>query len=209
MKPFYKMTDLELREWSNEFAVALQTYGGLFAIPPALAQKFSDDTTDFGGHVDSVADMRRLLDAELALRDSSRETLLRDAGTLAARIKASPAATPSLIKTMGLIPDEKPRRTVPLFAPTNPQVSTKTNGTTIVKWSSGNNAPRCTYIVEARRPTESEWRMVALTNRLKIDLTDTVVGETTYYRVVAQRGDRRSEPSDIVVAYGDSDSLAA
>jgi hypothetical protein len=209
MKPFYKMTDLELREWSNEFAVALQTYGGLFALPPTLVQKFADDTTDFGGHVDSVADMRRLLEAELALRDSSRETLLRDAGTLAARIKASPAATPSLITTMGLNPDQKPRRNVPLFAPANPQVSTKTNGTTTLRWSAGRNAPRCSYIVEARRPSESAWRMVAWGSRLRAELTDTVVGETMYYRVVAARDDRRSEPSDIVVAYGDTDSLAA
>ena len=74
------------------------------------------------------------------------------------------------------------------------------SGSSLVDWT-GPTGGGLLYLVYSRKDTETEWTLVGVVTRTEFLHVGAGVGVKRHYRVVSQRGDRTSEPSNIATAY--------
>lgn len=133
------------------------------------------------------------------------KTEMRDAAlsTIAAYLNviySSPAVDDTSITALGLAPRSTSRTPITPQQPLGLIAVPSPTGQCELSWSRNGNPYSVQFVVETRVEA-GDWTVAGITSKAKVNLTGFVPGETTYFRVYAQKNDENSVPSNIAVIY--------
>lgn len=131
-----------------------------------------------------------------ALRKSS-ETVFRNAAKM---IGANMDVTAELKGDLGLKTTTTP--VSPINPPTDLSATGYANGGNVLKWKRNSNSKRTTFLIEARIGSSINWTFVAVTTKTTFTHAGQTPGQQITYRVIAQRAESQSLPSNLAVVYG-------
>ena len=135
------------------------------------AQTVLEDTTDDG--VDMLRELGKTARGHLS------DELKAQSGMTVADTTPSPGELPTIADLIALV---------------------RPNGNIFVDWS-GPTGGSLIYLVQSRRDTDTEWTLIGSTTRTDFLHVGAVPGARRHYRVVAQRGTRVGQPSNVATVY--------
>lgn len=114
------------------------------------------------------------------------------------KVKAIPDA---LIELLGLDPDSTNLTPIVPVAPTDLVVEGRSNGINYLRWKSGGNKPRTTYIIEAKIGAATEYVFIKATTKVRFEHKNQTPGIKALYRAKAVNADLESPFSNEGVIY--------
>ena len=117
------------------------------------------------------------------------------------KFRANAAVSNAVLESLGLPPhDGVPYRSVKV--PTGLTVVGEPTGVNTVQWKRNGNVPNTIYFLQRRYGATGEWTSVTATTSVKWSDGDQPVGDLTFYRVFARRGNQTSGFSAEASVYG-------
>jgi hypothetical protein len=113
--------------------------------------------------------------------------------------KANPAVPNTVLNALGVVVSTT---VTPPVLVTNLTVSGCDDGVNTVKWDRSTNSPGTIFIVEYRKPSETDWRFAAAITKTSFAHDEQIPGVTLLYRVIASRAGESSPPSPPTIVYG-------
>lgn len=202
MKPYYQLSDNDLRAWGQNFADTVGNFVGSYGITNADFLAIQNALVVFAESLVSLESIRQQAAAAQAVKDAGRSTCESVVGKYVRIFRANPAVPNDLLVTMGLPSRDRGTAPAPVSTPKDGRVQTFDTGLNRLDWNGNGNPSGTTYVVEVRYGMDSDWTIAGISRRPKVDLPGCPVGVPTYYRVFAQRGARRSDVSSVFMAYG-------
>lgn len=138
--------------------------------------------------------------AKVGQKDSIRrssETVFRNAAKM---IGANMDVTAELKGDLGLKTTTTP--VAPINPPTDLSATGFANGGNILKWKRNGNSKNSTFLIEARIGSSINWTFVAITTKTTFTHSGQTPGQQITYRVISQRAETQSLPSNLAVVYG-------
>ncbi len=207
MKPFYRLTDSDLRSWMANFVTQCNYLGGSLGLNASDLAAIQAAADDFGAQLEALEVARTLAKSTTIDKDVQRDSTETTVRKYANRFRANPNVTDSMLVALGL-PDRNTASTVPLYVPTSLEAVSAATGRNVLKWKRAGNKPGATFVVEVRFGN-GDWVLAGATPSAIFESEGNPVGTPTFYRVYAQRDGRRSDYSEVVALYAQSVTLAA
>lgn len=165
--------------------------------------------------ITSLNDVKTLLDTKIANRQTKQEEAVaatsemnqtaKNAVDLVSLvnngIKSNKAIPESLIELLGLDANDNSLTPIVPVAPTDLVAEGRSNGINYLRWKSGGNKPRTTYIVEAKIGDAPNYVFVTVSTKLRFEHKNQTPGVRVFYRVKAVHGDLESPFSNEAVIY--------
>ncbi len=200
-KKYYQMTPLELSVFlknlntiaeANKTTLSISdpTITGLTGISTGLDEKIEERQTTKEAASAAVT----------ALKQKYKEALTA-IGLLNTTLKGNKDAPAELIEMMGLDAEDGIATTIIPLAPLDLVVTGSSNGINYVKWKSGGNKPRTTYILEAKIGDATEYVFIKTTTKVRFEHKNQTPGVKVLYRIKAVHGDLESAFSNEAVVY--------
>ncbi|MBS1797637.1 MAG: fibronectin type III domain-containing protein [Acidobacteria bacterium] len=159
--------------------------------------------------------MRARLAEKIGIRQSTREAAAAAVvdldetadeaaemvGSLSAGFKSNRAISSEMFEMLGLDARAANRSTVHAVAPADLVVDGRSNGVNYLKWKSGGNKSRTTYVIEAKFGAAHEYVFVKAQTRTRFEHKNQTPGVRVFYRVKAVRADEESVYSNEAVVY--------
>jgi hypothetical protein len=153
---------------------------------------------------EKVNNRRAALDAAAAAKVELKQTV-KDVtdliGSLNNGFKSNRAISDALIELLGLDADENPLTAITPVAPVDLVVEGRSNAINYVKWKSGGNNSRTTYILEAKIGAANEYIFVKALTKQRFEHKNQTPGVRALYRVKAIHGELESAYSNEAVVY--------
>ncbi|HQU84141.1 MAG TPA: fibronectin type III domain-containing protein [Pyrinomonadaceae bacterium] len=200
-KKYYKMNPAELLVFLTNFiAVAddKQTELGLTTADITLLQGFKSKLETKINNRQSTKETATSAKTEL---DETQKEVNDLIGSHNNGFKSDKTIPDSLIELLGLDADSNNLTPIVPVAPTDLVVMGSSNGVNSLKWKSGGNKPRTTYIVEAKIGAATEYVFVKATSKTRFEHKNQTPGVKVLYRVKAVHGDLESDFSNEAVVY--------
>ena len=122
-------------------------------------------------------------------------------GSLNIGFKADKSISDALLELLGLDADSNNLTPIVPVAPADLVVTGSSNGINSIKWKSGGNKSRTTYIIEAKIGAATDYVFVKATSKTRFEHSNQTPGVKVLYRVKAVHGDLESSFSNEAVVY--------
>lgn len=122
-------------------------------------------------------------------------------------IYAAPTVDDTAITALGLTPRATTRTTVTPQQPLALLAVPSPTGQCELSWNRNGNPFSVQFVIESRTNT-TEWDIHSITSKSKVMLNGLVPGETTWFRVYAQKNNDFSVPSNVAVIYEGGELVA-
>ncbi len=142
----------------------------------------------------------------LLSKDAAKKTVVNNVRVLARKVQGNAAVTPAQKAALGFNPRTGERVNHKVYTPVNLIATPATDGTNSLKWKPGLNAAGTIYIIEMSYGKTDDWVYVTSVTAKRFVHRKQKPGVLVFYRVTAQRGDQKSEPSNPASVYGPSSS---
>ena len=134
-------------------------------------------------------------------KNGSRRNANNEVRLLVRRFQSIPGLSSTLKNQLGINPrTAKPTRTDPT-QPTKLTVTPDASGINSLQWNRNGNKPNTTFVIEAMLGAATTFEQIGTTTKTKFEHTGQTPGVKATYRVIAERADMSSIPSQSVTAY--------
>lgn len=200
-KTFYPANNAEFLIWLANFVAVATANKAALGLTGEQLTRLAEWRAQFDQQLNDQQAKKEAAGASTTLVNTSRKYLNEEIGSLNGLFKANKSIPPDLIEAMGLHAAGEAVSSHALVAPTDLVVSGSSNGINSLKFSSGGNKDRTTYIVEAKTGDDDVYKFVAVTTKTRFDHRNQTPGVRAFYRVKAVRGDAESAYSNEAVIY--------
>ncbi len=191
--------DSEYSSWLANFATVAAAHAGALQLTPAQASDLAQLAADFAQALEEIQAARAAFKGKAANKRNAREASAELFRSIGRQIQANPDIDDALKADLGLQVARKP--TSPL-APASHLAATVVSGTQArLVWDRNGNSDRTTFLIEAKIGDSSTWTLLAATTRTRYIHTFQTPGQQIVYRVVSQRGQTQSSPSNSAVVF--------
>ena len=198
-KDYIPTKEGDIVPWTENFiAVAnanLPTLGLVAADITNLTTKKGEYSTSLNAAIAKQAEAK----AATEKKNMTKSGLVTNIRVLARQIQARPGVPDNLKEQLGLnVPDPTP-------SPEHPQIPTElsgsigTGGLANLKWNRNGNAYNITFLIETSNNPDAGWHIIGTTTKATYDAHLEAPLGKNYYRVIAQKGEIKTEPSNIIV----------
>lgn len=116
-------------------------------------------------------------------------------------VKSNKTVPNSLIELLGLDANDNNLTTIVAVAPTDLVAEGRSNGINYLRWKSGGNKPRTTYIIEAKIGDAEDYVFISVTTKMRFEHKNQTPGVRVFYRVKAVHSEQESAYSNEAVIY--------
>ncbi|MBS1714875.1 MAG: hypothetical protein JST30_11130 [Armatimonadetes bacterium] len=199
MADYNKLSDAQLSDWLANLAVTAAANSGTLGLtPPQIAQLNTANTAFAASLTNKIAKANDAMVATMGKNDQRASSLLT-VRTLANQWQANPNVPDSLIQQLGLNVHTNDHSERPVYQPTD-FVALGCDQVNSLKWEKNGNFPNTVYMIELQLPG-GEWEILDSTMKAKYEHEGTTAGEQVSYRVYAQRGTKKSLPSNVATVF--------
>jgi len=200
--------DTDLAGWTQNFltvANANLVTLGLIAgdVTPVSTEKSTFDaaiTSNIAKQAEAKAATQKKSTVKTSLNSKIR--------VLVRKIQANPAVPPELKAQLGInVGDAIPSSIMPQ-QPLDLMANPSASGVNKLQWNRNGNPFGTVFIIETQDKATSPWAFAGTTTKATFDHNGQIPGRTLFYRVIAQRNDTLSQPSEVVVVYGGTTPVA-
>lgn len=182
-----------------QFDSAMTTHGTALGFTAAEKLAVKDAANAFNTDWAISEEAKSTAKGAVSTKNKTRESTTAAIREAAARILASPAATPAIIAAFGMNPN--PVVSGPVAVPLNLVGNATSNGNCELKWKRNGNASNTVFVLESKSAT-GNWTMFGTTTKTKFTDTNAAPGVQKLYRVRAERSGTISAYSNEAVIYG-------
>ena len=194
--------DAEFQLWLANFVTVAGANTAALGLLPADVTALSGAQSTFGGNLGQMKAMQASAKAAVATKITSRKAINNQVRTLVRRIQGNPAVSVALKNQLVINPRNTPKTHTPPAQPTSLLASPDTSGVNSLAWNRNGNKPATTFVIEAMLGASTTFEAVGTTTKTRFDHTGQTPGMKATYRVIAERADMSSLPSQSVTVYG-------
>lgn len=199
MADYNRLPDSQLSDWLINFATVAAANSATLGLSPAQIAQINTANTAFSGTL--AVKIAKENDAKVATlnKNDQRNSSLLTVRTFANQFQVNPAVPDSLIQQLGLnvrSDDPTPRD---VFQPTN-LVANGCDQVNSLKWDKNGNFSGTIYMIEWQVPG-GEWEILSASTSTRFEHEGTIAGVQISYRVFAQRGNKKSLPSNVSTVF--------
>ncbi len=194
--------DAEFQLWLANFVTVAGANTAALGLLPADVTALSGAQSTFGGNLGQMKAMQASAKAAVATKITSRKAINNQVRTLVRRIQGNPAVSVALKNQLVINPRNTPKTHTPPAQPTSLLASPDTSGVNSLAWNRNGNKPSTTFVIEAMLGASTTFEAVGTTTKTRFDHTGQTPGMKATYRVIAERADMNSLPSQAVTVYG-------
>lgn len=191
--------DTEFRAWLTNFAATADAHQTELALTSDQVADLMAAAEDYSEKWTECVAAKALAKGRVASKNQSRASAEELVRTIGGFVLKNPDVSITLKIQMGMSMAEAQ------ISPLNPVAdlacTPQGNGVNQLRWDRNGNSERTVFIIQMRKPGESEWDFVATTSRVRYSHTGQIPGKQITYRVISQRGEKLSGPSGQAVAY--------
>lgn len=191
--------DAAYNAWITNFVSVATANATLLNLTVGQTTTLNGLATAFSTAYDDSEGSKITTKSKVALKDSMREASEGQIRVTAKVINANPSISNSLKADLGITIAPAPAG--PVGPPSDLLVVGYDNGVNKLSWSRNGNGEGTAFILEARIGTSVNWSYVGMTTKTKFSQMEMTPGEQVMYRVVAQRDDIQSAPSNVAIVY--------
>jgi len=200
-KKYYQMTPIELSVFMTNLNAMAEAKKAELGISNALLSNLTEGKTDLDGGIDERQATKEAASAAVTGLKQKYKKALAAIAALNQTLKGNKDAPAELIEMMGLDVDDGSLTAIIPVAPADLVVTGSSNGINLLKWKSGGNKQRTTYIIEAKIGAATEYIFVKATSKTRFEHKNQTPGVKVLYRVKAVHGDLESSYSNEAVVY--------
>ena len=194
--------DAEFQLWLANFVTVAGANVAALGLLPADITALSGAQATFGGNLGQMKALQASAKAAVATKDASRKTVNNQVRSIVRRIQSNPAVTAALKNQLNINPRNTPKTRTPPAQPTYLLASPDSSGVNSLAWNRNGNKPNTTFVIEAMLGASTTFEQIGTTTKTKFDHTGQTPGVKATYRVIAERADMSSLPSQSVTVYG-------
>jgi len=200
-KKYYQMSPIELSVFMTNLNAMAEAKKAELSISNALLSDLTEGKSDLDVGIDERQATKEAASAAVTGLKQKFKRALAAIAALNQTLKGNKDAPAELIEMLGLDVDDNSLTAIIPVAPTDLVVTGSSNGINLLKWSSGGNKPRTTYIVEAKIGDAPDYVFVKATTKTRFEHKNQTPGVKALYRVKAVHGDLESDCSNEAVVY--------
>lgn len=195
------MNPAELSVFMTNLNAMAEAKKAELGISNALLSNLTEGKTDLDGGIDERQATKEAASAAVTGLKQKYKKALAAIAALNQTLKGNKDAPAELIEMMGLDVDDGSLTAIIPVAPVDLVVTGSSNGINLLKWKSGGNKQRTTYIIEAKIGAATEYSFVKATSKTRFEHKNQTPGVKVLYRVKAVHGDLESSYSNEAVVY--------
>ena len=200
-KKYYNMTPIELSVFMTHLNAMAEAKKAELGISNALLSDLTEGKTDLDVGIDERQATKEAASAAVTGLKQKYKRALAAIAALNQTLKGNKDAPAELIEMIGFDVEDGSLTAIIPVAPADLVVTGSSNGVNLVKWKSGGNKPRTTYIVEAKIGDAPDYVFVKATTKTRFEHKNQTPGVKVLYRVKAVHGDLESGFSNEAVVY--------
>ncbi|MBL8065518.1 MAG: hypothetical protein JNM34_06630 [Chthonomonadaceae bacterium] len=196
---YNKLPDAQLSDWLANFATVAAANAAALGLTPTQVTSINTANTAFSGTMAAKIAAENAAKVATLNKNDQRLSSLVVIRTFANQFQANPSIPDSLIQALGLnlrTDDPTPRD---VFQPLG-LVAMGCDQLNSLKWDKNGNFPGTIYMIEWQQPGGA-WEILTATTSAKFEHEGTTAGEQVSYRVYAQRGNKKSLPSNVSTVF--------
>lgn len=198
---YYNTPKSNFAAWMANFNTVCVANAATLGLDPAELAEISGANTQFANAFNAQETARNASLGATALCDQEWSEALAVAAKYNAQFQAIPGISPLLLGQLGLSVPSGGGGTIPVFEPTNLSAIGYSNGVNSLRWNKSGNEGGTTYVIEASFGDGGTWTIIDTTTVTRYDHQGQTPGEFVRYRVIAQRGQTKSAPSNTASVY--------
>lgn len=200
-KKYYKMTPIELSVFMTNLNAKAEAKKAELGISATLLADLTDGKSDLDVGIDERQATKEAASAAVTALKQKYKRALAAIAALNQTLKGNKDAPAELIEMLGLDVDTGSLTAVIPVPPTDLVVTGNSNGVNLLKWNSGGNKPRTTYIVEAKIGDAPNYVFIKATTKTRFEHKNQTPGVKALYRVKAVHAELESDSSNEAVVY--------
>lgn len=200
-KKYYNMTPIELSVFMTNLNAMAEAKKAELGISNALLSDLTEGKSDLDVGIDERQATKEAASAAVTALKQKYKRALAAIAALNKTLKGNKDAPAELIEMLGLDVENGNLTAIIPVAPADLVVTGSSNGVNSLKWKSGGNKPRTTYIVEAKIGAAVDYVFVKATSKTRFEHKNQTPGVKVLYRVKAVHGDLESGFSNEAVVY--------
>lgn len=200
-KKYYQMTPIELSVFMTNLNAMATAKKSELGISTDLLTDLTVGKTDLDVGIDERQATKEAASAAVTALKLKHKKALAAIAALNQTLKGNKDAPAELIEMIGLDVEDGSLTAIIPVAPADLVVTGSSNGINLLKWKSGGNKPRTTYIIEAKIGDATEYVFVKATSKTRFEHKNQTPGVKVLYRVKAVHGDLESSYSNEAVVY--------
>lgn len=200
-KKFYDMNPTEFAVWLETFieaATANAAEAGMKTGELTNLKTMKGELDDF---IKAENDAQQAASAANVKMHSKHRTILEKIRSYNTTFKNDKNISDEVKVALGFNLDDEVPSTLEPQAPQNLFAQGFSNGVNSLSWKRSGNNERTQFIVEAKIGAATDFTMVGSTTRTRFDHEGQTPGAQAIYRVYAQRGKLKSQPSNEAIVY--------
>ncbi|MCC6403424.1 MAG: fibronectin type III domain-containing protein [Fimbriimonadaceae bacterium] len=201
MPSFYQVKKSAFGAWITNFHTVASANATPLGLSPADLTLITNTKTEFVNSFNAQESARAASIGATAMCDQEWGDAVAIVSGFNARFQAIAGISPELLGELGLNVPGGGGGSIPVFAPSDLSGLGCSNGVNQLKWSRNGNESGTVYVIEAAYDGTNDWEIVDNSTRPKFDHTGQTPGRFVRYRVFAQRGTTKSNPSGTVSIY--------
>lgn len=201
MASYYSIPKSQFGAWITNFQTVAAANAAALGLDPAELTSISDAKTQFNNAFAAQEAARAASIGATGLADQEWRQALDLVAAFNAQFQAIPGISPELLGELGLNVPGGGGGSVPVYTPSDLSALGCSNGVNSLKWKRNGNEGGTVYVIEAAYDGTNDWQIVDNATRTKYDHTGQEPGRFVRYRVTAQRGTTKSNPSGTASVY--------
>ena len=195
-------SDAEFQLWLANFVTVAGANVTALGLVAADITALSGAQATFGGSLGQMKAMQASAKAATTTKEVSRKAVNNQVRTLVRKIQGTATVTAALKNQLNINPRNTPKTHTPPAQPTYLLASPDTSGVNSLAWDRNGNKPATTFVIEAMLGASTTFEQIGTTTKTRFDHTGQTPGVKATYRVIAERADMSSLPSQSVTVYG-------
>ena len=200
-KKYYQMTPIELSVFMTNSNAIAEAKKAELGISNALLANLTDGKSDLDVGIDERQATKEAASAAVTGLKQKYKKALAAISALNTTLKGNKDAPAELVEMLGLDVDDGSLTAIVPVAPTDLVVTGSSNGVNLLKWKTGGNKPRTTFIVEAKIGAAPDYVFIKATTKTRFEHKNQTPGVKALYRVKAVHADLESDCSNEAVVY--------
>jgi len=202
MPDYLPTTDSEFQTWAANFTSVVQANLTALGLSATEIGALDNVVDEFATRLSSTNTSRIALEAAVQAKKTARVQAERDIRGLVQRIQANPNVSDTLKASLGVTVRENTRSSTPPVMPIGVMAQPFATGMNVLTWDRSANKSGTQFVIECKAPSAGAWTFIGVTTKTKYSHAGQTPGVALLYRIIAQRGDQTSAPSEAVMVYG-------
>ena len=198
-KDYLPKTDGNIVPWTENFVQVASANAAALGLGTVDITALKTKNADYAAKLNTAIAKQSESKAATEAKNMAKSAVVESVRSLARQIQARPGVPDNLKEQLGLnVPDPTP-------SPEHPQIPTElsgsigTGGLANLKWNRNGNAYNITFLIETSNNPDAGWHIIGTTTKATYDAHLEAPLGKNYYRVIAQKGEIKTEPSNIIV----------